>query len=65
MRLPWRKRADDERQHRMKAQKRLQEAQADWPRVHAEAKRLRDGKQSLDQWTAQANRIFADRRRTR
>lgn len=65
MRLPWRKRADDEQQHRMKAQKRLQEAKADWPKVQQEAKRLRDGRQSLDEWTAQTRRIFADRRHLR
>lgn len=38
--FPWTKRADNEQRLRQQAERRLQNVQADWPRVHRETARL-------------------------
>lgn len=63
MRFPWQQRADDEARHREAAEKRLADAEADWPRVHSAVEELRTHR-NLNGWTDIAAALFADTRRT-
>lgn len=62
MRFPWKRRADDEHEHRVRAELRLEAARADWPKVLRETETIRNGKEHLDLWTVKARWIYADKK---
>lgn len=57
MRFPWQRRADAEHTHRVAAERRLADAQADWPEVHRHADALRKQKE-LNGWTETIVTLF-------
>lgn len=57
MQFPWKRRADDEMEHRIAAEQRLEAAQADWPKILNQAKSLR-GEKDLNSWTYTVRTIF-------
>lgn len=57
MRFPWQRRADEEQQHRIVAEKRRDDANSDWPVVREHAARLRREK-DLNGWTDTIVGIF-------
>lgn len=61
MRLPWQRRADEERERRLAAEQRLAEARADWVTVNTHLAPLRYQK-NLNGWTGVIDALFADRR---
>lgn len=61
MRFPWQRRADEEQHHRVVAEQRLSDAQADWPDVRRHAALLRAEK-DLNGWTDTIVSIFGAQR---
>lgn len=57
MKLPWQRRADDEKVDRLRAQERSRDAMADWPIVREHAEALRQQRE-LNGWTATIAAIF-------
>ena len=62
MRFPWQQRADEEAEHARLAEKRLETARADWPRVQSAVEEMRTHRQ-LNGWTGIVAALFADSRR--
>lgn len=58
MRFPWQRRADEERGHRVLAEKRRDDAWADWAEVQ-HAHRLMRHQRELNGWTQIAVTVFA------
>lgn len=57
MRFPWQRRADEQEQHRLSAEKRLAEVRADWPKVQRHVEELRKQRE-LNGWTDTIIGIF-------
>lgn len=55
MRFPWNKRADEERERRVEAEKRLEEVVGDWPKVRTSVGAVLDG------YNAKAKQMFGGR----
>jgi hypothetical protein len=58
VRFPWQHRADTEHVHRVAAEQRRDDAQADWPEVRRHADALRKEKE-LNGWTSTILSIFS------
>jgi len=61
MRLPWHRRADEEKRLRVEAENRHKRAELNWPVVHAASGQLR-AQRDLNGWTGIADTLFASRR---
>ena len=61
MRFPWQRRADEERRHRVDAERRLAATRADWTKVRDHTAELRRQK-DLNGWTTVVTALFADDR---
>lgn len=62
MRFAWTRRADEERKHRIAAERRLAGVQADWPDVRLTSAALRREKE-INGWTATCAAIFGTQKR--
>lgn len=56
MRFPWDKRADEERERRVEAEKRLDDVMGDWPKVQSSVGAV------LDQYNIKAKHMFGGRK---
>lgn len=60
MRLPWTRRGDDARDDRVKAELKLQQVRADWPRINQEVAVTRRERE-LNGWTRTVQTLFSGR----
>ena len=58
MRMPWTRRADQEKEARQEAEQRLDDVKADWPKIHAEVAVTRR-EVELNGWTRAVTVIFS------
>lgn len=58
MKFPWRRRADEERRQRERAEERLRLAERDWQQIRAEVEVTRS-EQHTNGWTATVTTIFS------
>lgn len=58
MMFPWKRRAEEEKVHRQAAERRLNDARADWPQVRVQAAVLRQ-EHDLNGWTNTIRTIFS------
>lgn len=57
MKFPWRRRADEEATHRVAAEQRQADAEADWPEVISQAASLQR-ERNLNGWTENLRALY-------